>query len=645
MSDLIKLNKPKTPPPSTSVSPTESTTPTATLITQETLDAALTHHQLSTTSQNLSDRSMSIESDSLADNDIFYDSQEEVDEQTQNPSALSAKSETPSPTPSGLMSVIPATPSLNQSSDSIPSSESRSVPTQPKQSFFKKTLSKITAFFRPKTPEFKLNLTNPGIIPAAKQIHKDIYENAAEIRKLRNIPRDTNAKELELYSILKGQVEKLKQNLPSNHPMIKTLDRLLAKFPAQSLTINHAILEIDPILNHLFPALEQHQYVPTDSLPKELTKTLSNSNLTNELVSPTAKQIHKDIYEKAAEIRKLRNMPRDTNAKELELYSILKGQIEKLKQNLPNVHPMVQTLDRLLAKFPKESLTINHAISEIDPILNHLFPAVEQHQYAATDSLPKKLKEALTPDLGLAARYETSAPQQEIENENRPLESLTLTATLPDQDETVVIEEEDKSEDASDIFDGLVDYAKPEYEYEAVDLYRLQESFKKKELKEVQIMGPMDINTLKIEKQLTGVILAAQDSNRPVFSIVNTGHGHWVLLSLIKDSSGKVHALCKNSFGNPTDELKALFEKREIPFQMHSAQDQKNGTLDCGLFAIKNMLLTAEMAKEKGTDYLRDQFTKLEFCKQEEIANLRAEYANMLHNDDYESGKNLFSSK
>ncbi len=142
------------------------------------------------------------------------------------------------------------------------------------------------------------------------------------------------------------------------------------------------------------------------------------------------------------------------------------------------------------------------------------------------------------------------------------------------------------------------------------------------------------------------------ETDLPVFICYNIGGKsnqnsgiHWVSICIIKTIE-EIKIFYKDSLGNYNKNstiVKGEFAKYypNFKFIQHDGIEQSD-SFSCGLLAVKNLHVMSEYIQSYGVNKFVEDFTEIKFCKQDDVPQLKNDFANILGNTSTESAENLF---
>ncbi|VEN56915.1 unnamed protein product [Callosobruchus maculatus] len=130
------------------------------------------------------------------------------------------------------------------------------------------------------------------------------------------------------------------------------------------------------------------------------------------------------------------------------------------------------------------------------------------------------------------------------------------------------------------------------------------------------------INTFCKERQLM--------DNVPVFVCYNVRNIHWVGMCIIKtkDSFTLFYKDPKGDFESNLEVVQNTFRIyfEDLKVIAHRGSEQKDG-YSCGLLTLENLRIMAKSLKDNGVEVFMENFSKLTFSQQEDVARLRKEFS------------------
>ncbi|WP_417904554.1 Ulp1 family isopeptidase [Candidatus Tisiphia endosymbiont of Micropterix aruncella] len=125
--------------------------------------------------------------------------------------------------------------------------------------------------------------------------------------------------------------------------------------------------------------------------------------------------------------------------------------------------------------------------------------------------------------------------------------------------------------------------------------------------------------------------------DKPIFISCNVNNNHWIAICILKNKNGVLKVLFKDPLGHSHKyifaKIKEEFGKvgiNDIGMIFDQRIDQKD-SYNCGPMTLHNLVIIAKTVKEKGNDYLIDNFRNIEFCNSRLAHQLRKEHNKILN--------------
>lgn len=117
-------------------------------------------------------------------------------------------------------------------------------------------------------------------------------------------------------------------------------------------------------------------------------------------------------------------------------------------------------------------------------------------------------------------------------------------------------------------------------------------------------------------------IVELVNAGKTILCVYNISDRHWVTFCMLKQASGKLLTLYKDSFGANNTDLVELLKTKSADFQFHPMSEQTGDGTSCGILALENMRIMA-----RGLDANKDtfiaNFASQAFCTLERARQLR----------------------
>jgi hypothetical protein len=160
------------------------------------------------------------------------------------------------------------------------------------------------------------------------------------------------------------------------------------------------------------------------------------------------------------------------------------------------------------------------------------------------------------------------------------------------------------------------------YCYQATDIKLIQNEIMKPFLGSFTIHEPIGDGRY-VNRVLSALILSL-DEHKPTLCIYNLGNWHWVSFAALKIND-EVYVLYKDSKGRVNKNFEKLItEIDEAARFITSTSCEQTWGVECGIFALKNMLIMAEQLQNSKEEFIKgfEEFT--DFCSLELAQKLRA---------------------
>ena len=141
-------------------------------------------------------------------------------------------------------------------------------------------------------------------------------------------------------------------------------------------------------------------------------------------------------------------------------------------------------------------------------------------------------------------------------------------------------------------------YNNQQYQYQGTDIAAIIEQFKKEQKDESIIFADVlgrGSSELNAETLLTKAKNKLKENNQKIVGVYNTGGNHWIAFAVTKQGD-KYTVNYKDSYGDKRNDLKNDFKKvfgENATFKSYKSKEQ-NDTVNCGIFALKNMEVFAK---------------------------------------------------
>ena len=160
------------------------------------------------------------------------------------------------------------------------------------------------------------------------------------------------------------------------------------------------------------------------------------------------------------------------------------------------------------------------------------------------------------------------------------------------------------------------------YYYQATDIRLIQNEIMR------HLSGNFTIHTPigdgRYANQALSALVLSLDEHKPTLCIYNLGDWHWVSFAALKIND-EVYVLYKDSKGIVNEKLERLIKEidESARFITNTSCEQSLG-VECGIFALKNMVIMAEQIQNNREDFIK-RFEEFEgFCGLELARKLRA---------------------